>query len=102
MLGGSCTGCRDRGFAVAVGSDDVRKLASLGCALALLCEVGALPDVLLVAVKTLFAIAEHSEVAAYAFSRPNVDMGEGTIGTCASAIVGEVHTKRRAFWRRVV
>ena len=83
-------------------TNDVRELASLGRALALLREVRALADMLLVAIEALLAVAKHRKVAADPLSRPDADVRERAIRTCATPVVGEVHAKWRALRRRIV
>ena len=80
-------------------TNDVRELASLGRALALLREVRALANMLLVAIEALLAVAKHSKVAADPLSRPDADVRERAVCTRAASVVGEVHAERRAFRR---
>lgn len=89
-------------FAVAVGPNNVRKLASFGRAATLLGEVGALPDMLLGTVQTLFAEAENSKISTYTFTRTDIDVRERAIFSITAAFVEEMNTDRGAFRDGVV
>ena len=78
------------------------EFASLGCALATLCKVGAFAYVLFIAVEPFAAIAKYSKVATDPFSWPNMNVREWTIGAITAAVVGEVDAEGRAFRGRVV
>lgn len=91
-----------RSLAAAVRADDVRELAPLDRALALLRKVGALANVLLVAIEALLAVPEHGEVAADALARTYMHVRVEAVRARAAAVVGEVHTQWRALGRRVV
>lgn len=91
-----------RSLAVAVGADNMRKLASLGSALPFLRKVGAFTNMLLVAVEALFAVAEHREVAADTLTLAYAHVGEGAVGAVTPTVISKVHAERRAFWSRIV
>lgn len=93
---------RRRAGARPVRTDDVRQLASLGRADAFLGEVGALADVLVLAIKALLTVAQHGKVAAHPLARADPDVRERTAGAVAAAGVLEVDAQRGALWCRVV
>ena len=80
----------------------MRKLASLGSAEALVGEVGAFTDVLMLALQSFLAVTKHSKVATDAFTSPDAHMRVRTVRPRASTSVGKMHAERRTLWRRVV
>ena len=87
---------------MAVRANDVRKFASLDCALAFLRKVRAFANVLLVAVDALVAVAKDGKVATDALAYADADVRERAADTGAAAVVGEVYAKWRALRRRIV
>lgn len=80
----------------------MRKLATFGGTSTLLGKIRAFPYVLLGAVETSRAIAQHGEVATDTFTWPKANMGERTLFTTAATVIGEVHASRRAFGGRLM
>lgn len=78
------------------------ELASLGRASALLREVGALPNVLFIAVKALFAVAQYRKVATHALACAYIHMRERTLVARTPTLVEKVETQRRTFRSGVV
>lgn len=80
----------------------MRELASLRAARAFFREIGALPDMLLVAVQAAVTVAKHRKVAADPLTCADVHMRERAVLASTAALVEEVKTEWRAFRRRVV
>jgi hypothetical protein len=68
------------------------ELASLSRTGSILRKIRTFSDMLLVAVKSFFAIPEYSEVAANPMARTHTDVRERTFVASAATVIGEMYT----------
>lgn len=71
----------------------MRKFAAFVGTCSLFCKIGALSDVLLVAVETFFTVTEDCKVTTDAMSWTHVDMRKRTVFTSTAALVKEMETQ---------
>lgn len=85
-----------------VRANNVRKLAALRATRSILSKVRALPDMLLVAIKALFAVPQDRKVPTDTLAPPDVDVREEATAARAAPLVEKVNTYRRPLGCRVV
>lgn len=80
----------------------MRKLAPLRATRSVFSKVGTLPNVLLITIQPLFAVAEDSKVSADPFPFTDIHVREETAASCTTTFVEEVDAKRCTFGCRIM